>query len=417
MSELPQGWVEVHLREVCDVLDSWRVPLNAKERLQRPGDVPYYGATGRVGWVDQAMFNEELVLLGEDGAPFLDADKPKAYIIDGPSWVNNHAHVLRARSATSNRFLRYALDAADYGPYVNGTTRLKLTQAAMRSILLLLPPLAEQERIVAAVEEQFSRLDDAERLLSRPRELATRMRAAVLADLVRGHWPQKRIDEFAVVGSGATPRRGRPGYYEHGTVPWVTSGQLVNSFVIEPTTYITEEALRDTSVRLWPKNTLLVAMYGEGRTRGHCSELLFESTTNQACAAIVVADDAPVRRSFLKVFLAASYEKNRLLASGGVQPNLSLGLIRSLSIPVPPLDQQDRIVADVESLISIVQALKSAIDHALTRSGHLRRSILRRAFTGQLVPQDPDDEPASALLARIAAERPTQSKPPRRERA
>jgi restriction endonuclease S subunit len=149
----------VLLGEIVDVLDSQRVPVNAKEREARQGDVPYYGATGPVGWIDTPLFNEELVLLGEDGAPFLNRKKPKAYMIRGPAWVNNHAHVLRARSMTSNRFLLHALNSVDYTSYVNGTTRLKLTQVAMREIRLPLPPRSEQDAIVASLEAQLSALN------------------------------------------------------------------------------------------------------------------------------------------------------------------------------------------------------------------------------------------------------------------
>jgi type I restriction enzyme S subunit len=86
--KLPKGWVKTKLGEVVDVLDSQRVPINSEERRFRRGNIPYYGATGQVGWIDSHLFDEELVLLGEDGAPFLDSDKPKAYIIGGKSWVN-----------------------------------------------------------------------------------------------------------------------------------------------------------------------------------------------------------------------------------------------------------------------------------------------------------------------------------------
>lgn len=92
------------------------------------GNVPYYGATGQVGWIDNHIFDEELVLLGEDGAPFLDRLRPVAYVIRGKSWVNNHAHVLRGVSC-SNGFLLHQLNAVDYRPFVTGTTRLKLPRA------------------------------------------------------------------------------------------------------------------------------------------------------------------------------------------------------------------------------------------------------------------------------------------------
>ncbi len=100
---LPEGWTRAPLEDLVEILDHLRVPVNHTERARRSGDVPYYGATGQVGWINDFLFNEQLVLLGEDGAPFLDKSKPIAYIIAGKSWVNNHAHVLRAlRSLISN---------------------------------------------------------------------------------------------------------------------------------------------------------------------------------------------------------------------------------------------------------------------------------------------------------------------------
>ena len=140
----PRGWDIANLEDVVDILDSKRVPVNAKERETRVGPVPYYGATGQVGWINDYLFDEELVLLGEDGAPFLEAAKKKAYIIRGKSWVNNHAHVLKAHSDIPNAYIKYYLDTVDYHEFVTGTTRLKLNQAAMRRIPVPIAP-PEQE--------------------------------------------------------------------------------------------------------------------------------------------------------------------------------------------------------------------------------------------------------------------------------
>src|ERR1035437_369592 len=104
--QLPKEWTESDLRDCVDILDNQRVPVNSNERAKRPGTVPYYGATGQVGYIDDFLFNEELLLIGEDGAPFLDKSKPIAYLIQGKSWVNNHAHILRAKpGVTSNQYL------------------------------------------------------------------------------------------------------------------------------------------------------------------------------------------------------------------------------------------------------------------------------------------------------------------------
>src|SRR6266540_1872942 len=157
MIELPEGWKQCRLKDCVTVLDNLRVPVNSDERRKRQGDIPYYGATGRVGWIDGYLFDEELILIGEDGAPFFDKTKPISYIIQGKSWVNNHAHVLRALSEiTSNRYLKYFLDQFDFHGYVNGTTRLKLTQRSMNSIPVKLAPLNEQHRIVAKLETLLS---------------------------------------------------------------------------------------------------------------------------------------------------------------------------------------------------------------------------------------------------------------------
>ena len=198
-AEFDGQWDRVPLGEVVDNLDSQRVPVNRTERANRPGTVPYYGATGQVGWIDAPLFNEELCLVGEDGAPFLDADKDKAYVIDGPSWVNNHAHVLRALAGiTSNRYLKHALDAVDYEPFVNGTTRLKLTKRALNQIPIPVPPLEEQRRIVAEVEEKLSVIDAMRASIANAQRRSTALRAAILERAFRGELvPQDPADEPA----------------------------------------------------------------------------------------------------------------------------------------------------------------------------------------------------------------------------
>jgi type I restriction enzyme, S subunit len=159
---VPSGWQSVLLSDLVEVLDSRRIPLSASERKHREGNVPYYGATGQVGTIDKPLFDEPLILLGEDGVQFFDASKSKAYAIDGPSWVNNHAHVLRPKANLIEfRYLLHYLNAFDYHGYANGTTRLKLTQGAMNSIPVDLPSLDEQKRIVEALDNLLSRLDKA----------------------------------------------------------------------------------------------------------------------------------------------------------------------------------------------------------------------------------------------------------------
>jgi len=134
----------IGIANVVEILDSRRVPINESERLTRLGDVPYYGANGQVGWIDEPIFNDTLVLLAEDGGPISEwATRPQAYEISGPAWVNNHAHVLRA-TGVSHDWLLYSLRHRDLTAFAPIGTRAKLTQKSLREIRIALPQDVEK---------------------------------------------------------------------------------------------------------------------------------------------------------------------------------------------------------------------------------------------------------------------------------
>jgi type I restriction enzyme, S subunit len=423
---LPTGWTDATLGEVCQIVSGSTPRTSMKE---------YWG--GRIAWItpdDLSGYREKTITKGSRsitkagydscstrllpvGAVLYTSRAPIGYVAIAAQPVctnQGFKAFVPSMSLVSDYlywFLRYA--TPEIRKLGSGTTFPELSRSKAADIPIPIAPLTEQRRIVAAIDEQFSRLDAAERMLADVRNRLRQFRSVILSSVLGGPWPLARIGDVALVGGGATPKRDHAGYWENGTIPWVTSGQLTEPFVHEPAALITEKALRETSVKLWSKHTLLVALYGEGKTRGHCSELLIEATTNQACAAIVLKDDS-VDRTYLKLFFAASYDAHRRLASGGVQPNLSLGLIKNLMFPLPPIDEQRRIVAETEQRLSLIDTLSAEVARAVRRSAVLRRSILGRGFTGRLVPQDPADEPASVLLERIAVARESEPKVSRR---
>ena len=178
---VPNGWVSAKFDAIVDVLDFEREPVNSSERSQRVEGksraalFPYYGATGQVGWIDEYRSDGERILLGEDAAPFLDPIKDKAYLANGRFWVNNHAHVLRgAVGLVNNRYLCHQLNHVDYHPFVSGSTRLKLTSAAMKQIPMLVAPAAEQTRIVAILDKFDTLTNSISEGL--PREIALRQK-------------------------------------------------------------------------------------------------------------------------------------------------------------------------------------------------------------------------------------------------
>lgn len=422
---LPPGWQLADLGDVVDVLDSRRVPVNAKERADRPGSVPYFGATGQVGWIDEALFNEELVLLGEDGAPFLDPAKPKAYLVDGPSWVNNHAHVLRARDAVcSNRFLKYALDSADYRPHVNGTTRLKLTQKAMRSMPTPVPPRAEQDRIVGAIEEHLSRLDAAEAAALS----ATQRIKALERSIISGasstldppqRWKVTTVADAGVVKLGlqrSPKRHNGPNMRPYLRVANVFEDRIDDSDVMSMNMTEAEWGrykLQDGDVLLnegqSPELLGRPAIY-----RGDPPDVAFTNSLIRFQA------NENVDPEWALLVFRSHMHNRRFVQESQITTNiahLAAGRFKTVEFPLPPLREQQERVLEARAGLDACARLRSGVEAARKRATNLRRSILAAAFSGQLAPQDPDDEPASVLLDRIRAEREAETPPKRKRRS
>jgi type I restriction enzyme S subunit len=169
IGEIPQSWRIERLGEISECLDHKRVPVKLSDRNKRAGRVPYYGASGLAGWIDNYLFDESLLLVAEDGENLESRKLPIAYSIEGKSWVNNHAHVLRIRDA-NQEFVRLYLDSIDLDPYLTGTTRPKLNKALLMRIPVPRPAASEEadiaslllasERRIQGLKTESERLDE-----------------------------------------------------------------------------------------------------------------------------------------------------------------------------------------------------------------------------------------------------------------
>lgn len=212
-------------------------------------------------------------------------------------------------------------------------------------------------------------------------------------------WVWCKLEDIASIGTGATPLTKCKEYYLNGNIPWVNSSSTKDSVIETPSNYITSKAIQDTNCVVYPKGTLIVAMYGEGKTRGQVSELRIEAATNQACAAICPFEKE--FKNYLKLFFESNYLRLRALAEGGTQPNLNLGKISNYEIPLPPLEEQCRIFTEIKHWISLIDVIENGKWNINETIKQAKSKILNLAIHGKLVPQDPTDEPASELLKRI----------------
>ena len=208
-------------------------------------------------------------------------------------------------------------------------------------------------------------------------------------------WVWTTLGKIGNWQSGATPSRLRKDYYG-GNIPWLKTGDLNDGYISDIPEYITETALKETSVKLNPKDSVLIAMYGA--TIGKVGILSFPATTNQACCACT---DYLVKKMYLFYFLLANREKFIAMGGGGAQPNISKEKIVSTLIPLPPKQEQSRIVEGIEHWLSLVDCIEKNKDNLQRTIKEAKSKILTLAFHGKLVPQDPTDEPASELLKRI----------------
>ncbi len=357
-------------------------------------------------------------------------------MLRGKTWVNNHAHVLRGLDGVAiNKFIFYYLNQFDYQGYVNGGTRLKLTQANMREIPVPLPPLAEQTRIAAKLDELLAQVDTLKARIDGIPALLKRFRQSVLAAAVSGRlteewrgsgagsplsqpplvfferdqgvapegWRWDKLVSLAELESGHTPRKSVPAYWENGDVPWISLQDIraADGKEIFETKYMpTMLGIENSSARLLPKGTVC---FSRDISVGFVTIMGRSMATTQHFANWVCKGEL-LPKYLMYSFMAG---RDHLLQSGqgSTVKTIYMPALKELRLLLPPLEEQTEIVRRVEQLFAFADQLEAKVSEAKTRIDRLTQSILAKAFRGELVPQDPADEPASVLLARIQAQR------------
>lgn len=264
-------------------------------------------------------------------------------------------------------------------------------QAAVQRDKLLqldmpLPPLPEQRRIAARLAEQLAAVERARFAAEQQRSMVQRLLPthleAAFSDEEARSWPARAIGDIARTGSGSTPSRSRKDYYG-GDIPWVKTAELQDGTIIDTAEHVTDAAVAETSLKLFPAGTLLVAMYGQGQTRGRTGLLGVPATTNQACFAILPNGQVFDPR-YLQWWFRYSYGRLRALSEGrgGNQPNLNGDLLRAERVPLPPLAAQHELADRLDRIEAATNRAEGALHAREQVIGQLPAALLRRAFSG-----------------------------------
>ncbi len=362
------------LAEVAYFLDSRRKPVKESER--NPGPYPYYGANGKIGTIDQYIFDEPLVLLAEDGGFFDDPDRGIAYRIEGRTWVNNHAHVIKPKDSIDLGYLCRVLENYDVRPFLNGSTRSKLTKAQASNIPIPLPALDEQKRIAAILDKA----DKLRRLRQRAIDRLNQLGQSTFAH------HQKQLDAAPVKLSDLCHRitdgtHQSPTWAEKG-IPFLFVSNIRNQEInFETDKYVSEDTYqsltRKTSIDAGDVLYTCVGSYGHSAVVPDDQKFIF-----QRHIAHLKPDPAAIDSTYL-MFLLESPEVRRQAdkgATGIAQKTVTLTVLKSILVKVPDIQVQRR----VARYLSRVRGQRRKLLCDIQKQNLLFSSIQQRAFRGEL---------------------------------
>ncbi len=412
-NNIPKHWGIKKLGEVCDVLDNLRKPINSSERQQRISGknknelFPYYGATGQVGWIDSFITDGEYILIGEDGAPFIDLFKAKAYKIYGKTWVNNHAHILKGKeSIILNDFILYYLNSINYREFVNGTTRLKLTKNNLIDIPFVLPPLPEQQAIVSKIEELLSALENGKQQLQIAQQQLKVYRQSLLKAAFEGKltnndvkegelpkgWKWVKIDTFLSnkekgMATGPFGTMLKKSEHQLNGIPVLGIENIGEGIFQMPNKiFITKEKAIDLKNFRVKENDIIISRSG---TVGEIC-LLPKSMENSIISTnlirISLNQEVIYPKYFVYLFQGGKVRQLVFeLCKGSSRVFLNQTILKSLDFPYCSLKEQQHIVNELESKLTVCDKIEETISHSLQQAETLWQSILKMAFEGRLV--------------------------------
>ena len=398
MRKLPEEWEVVRLGEIVNIYDKQRIPLDSEFRLTIKGNIPYCGATGVIDYINDYIFDGEYLLIAEDGGNFGRFEKT-AYMMKGKFWANNHVHILRGRDDISdNNFLMYFMNFQDISCYISGSTREKLNQALLKSIIIPLPPLPEQRKIAEILETADKAIEKTDAIIEKYR----RIKQGLMQDLLtkgideKGQirseethkfkdsplgrlpeeWEVANIGKAGKVITGSTPPTANPKYYGDCYL-FISPEDITNSKFITDTQKKLSECGFKISRSVLPYSICVVCI---GSTIGKVAMTKSICTTNQQINSII--PDINIFNPDALFYFVLFYSQTPLKHEAGLQavPIVNKSRFSTIKIPLPPLPEQHRIA----SVLSQIDEVIEKEERYKEKLGRIKQGLMQDLLTGKV---------------------------------
>jgi type I restriction enzyme S subunit len=390
---LPRDWQIRALTDLVEFLDGMRRPVKETDRASMRGDIPYYGASGIVDYVDKYLFDEELVLLSEDGENIISRSLPLAFRITGKAWVNNHAHVLRPKTVVDARFLTAYLESLNYERFNSGTAQPKLNKAAVANLAIALPKsYQEQSRIADALTDTDALIDSLEQLLTKKRQI----KQGAMQELLTG---KRRLPGFT-------------GRWAETTL-FDLAGRKKDLF--DDGDWIESEHIRNEGIRLIQTGNIGVGRFIDKEEKKYIDDRSFSQLrckplqigdllicrladpAGRACVLPNIEEDKVVTSVDVTIFRPSSDTASREflaqffsrpmwfkavgeLSGGTTHKRIARGALGHIGITLPGLAEQ----AAIAEVLSDLDAAITAIESRLTKARALKQAMAQALLAGRI---------------------------------
>ena len=386
--ELPEGWEWCKQNEVCRLTDGEK-----KTDVSYPYlEVKYLRGNKEKEFVTSGKFiksgTKVILVDGENSG--------EVFTVPEDGFMGSTFKALSIQNVDENYLQFFIQTKKDlYRNNKKGSAIPHLNKELFFNMPFSLPPtLAEQQRIVNRIETMFAKLDEAKEKAQNVVDSFETRKAEILHKAFNGQlkidneelkiedWEDTTIGECCKLGSGGTPSKSHPEYYENGIIPWLKTGEIDWNDIYDVEEKITNAGVENSSAKIFPAESVVVAMYGMGVTRGKAAIIKIPTTTNQAVC--VLQPNEKLNNRFLFYYFMCNYWQIREQSVGGNQLNLSGKIIASFPIKLPPLNYQLSIVNFLDSILEKETHAKEAAQTVLDQTVLLKKSILARAFRGEL---------------------------------